>query len=74
LSIAVRPPASGQRPAIGFVWLCFFAASNRKYFHILFTNEHLTRFAYFKIGFVFSNRVFNPQKIWGLNKIGFVWL
>ena len=26
------------------------------------------------IGFVFSNWVFNPPSIWGLNKIGFVWV
>jgi hypothetical protein len=36
----------------------FFAASNRKYFHIPFTNKHLTCFAYFNIGFVFSNVLF----------------
>jgi hypothetical protein len=29
---------------------------------------------YEQIGFVFSNCLFNPQKIWGLNNIGFVWL
>jgi len=34
----------------------------------------LERLLALEIGFVFSNWVFNPQKIWGLNNIGFVWV
>jgi hypothetical protein len=59
---------------IGFVWVCFPAFPDGIYFHNLLSNKTLRPFTRGQIGFVFSNCVFNPQKIWGLNNIGFVWL
>jgi len=59
---------------IGFVWVCFPGFPEGIYFHNLLSNKTLRQFTRWQIGFVFSNRVFNPQKIRGLNNIGFVWL
>jgi hypothetical protein len=46
---------SGQRPAIGFVWLCFSAVRGAIYFHIPLLQKSLHQFGPAQIGFVFSN-------------------
>jgi hypothetical protein len=56
---------------IGFVWLCFLRRWQPNYYHNLLQQKMLRCFVPAQIGFVFSNQVFNPQKIWGLSKIGF---
>jgi len=56
---------------IGFVWLCFPGFREGICFHNLLSKKTLRSLEQAQIGFVFSNCVFNPQKIWGLNNIGF---
>jgi hypothetical protein len=40
---------------IGFVWVCFFVPPNKAISHIILLLKSLRYFAYFEIGFVFSN-------------------
>jgi len=51
---------------IGFVWLCFSPLSKDKIPHNSLSYRHLCPFWFLKIGFVFSNCVFDPQQCWGL--------
>jgi len=71
ISFHIRLCANLPRRQIGFVFLCpagrFIAIIS---FHIRLCANLPRR----QIGFVFSTWVFNPQKIWGLNNIGFDWV
>jgi len=69
-----KSPKFGNWLCLALNWLCFIADPADQNLHKLLSLQNICNSNLSKIGFVFSNWVFNPQKIWGLNKIGFVWL